>query len=432
MNKTLLMSLIAIGLLLIGGLGYRHLTAPDDTPRASAGGSARGMMGGRQGGAGLNSSAPVIQSIAAERVDRQPAVTLFGQTRFSQTWQVVSEVSARVSALHVDSGDRVSAGDLLLELDARDLNRSLARIETQIAEMEARIRQEQRQGETNAATLALQEELLAFNEQALRRATDLRDRNLASTSDVEAARRDMINQQQTVQNQRLVVERFDDDMAQLEAQRAGLELDREALLEDLEATQVRAPTDGLIDAINVRVGQSVSTNSDLLTLHSIDPFQIRATLPAGQIGLLNREQPLRGEMQWQGHTTELVLHNWGVSSRDGGVSVTFNMVDPSPPLVSDSYTTLRVYLPMLNDVIAVPASALYGNNRIYVVDDGRLRGEPADILGQDPDRAGEGYLIRADGVASGEAILTTRLDRPETGLRVQRLSDLQNGAERQP
>lgn len=426
MKKNLLMAALAAIILGGGWWGYQQLSTPDTTPRASAGGGARAMLGGRQGGAQLNSSAPVVQSIPAEFGNRQPALNLFGQTRFSETWQVSSEVAGRVQSISVQPGQRVSAGDALISLTARDLTRNLAQVGAQIEELNARIRQHALQAEADQATLMLQQELLALNEQSLRRVQDLASRNLASAADVEAARRDVINQQQNVRTQTLTVGRQDDDLARLQAELEGLRQEQLALEEDLAATEVHAPTDGLVEAIHVQAGQAVSNGGQLLTLQSIDPFQVRATLPASHIALLDRDNPLRGRMMWQGEETELTLHNWGISTSDGGLSVTFNMENPRPPLVAGSFGNLTVFLPEEEAVFSVPASAIYGNNRLYrITDEDRLQGHSVTIVGQDPQRNGEGYLVRASDIDPDAPILTTRLQRPETGLRVQPLDRLQ-------
>lgn len=419
--RQLITALAAILILSGGWWGYNQLTAPDSSPRASAGGGggARAMMGGRQGGANLNSTAPVVQSIPAEIDTLQPALNLFGQTRFSQTWQVTSEVTGRVNNIAVQAGQRVNAGDVLITLTARDLERQLAQVNAQIDNLNAQIRQHGLQADADQATLLLQQELLNLNEQALRRVQDLASRNLASASDVESARREVINQQQSVRSQSLTVGRQDDDLAQLEAELEALRQERLALTEDLEATQVRAPTDGLVELIEVQPGQSISTGGTLLTLQSIEPFQIRATLPATYIRLLDRENPLRGQMTWQGSETGLTLDSWGVTASDGGISVNFNLDNPSPPLVAGSFSNLTIFLPEERDVMSVPASSIYGNNRLYsITEDDRLQGHSVTIVGQDPGRQGEGFLVRAADIEPGAAILTTRLERPETGLRV--------------
>lgn len=421
MRKTL-PALIAVALLALGWWGYHQLTTQPDTPRASGGGSARGLMGGRVGAGNMNTTEPVVQTLRAEFSDRQPALQLYGQTLFGRSWQITSDLGARIEQIHISEGDRVEAGDALVSLDARELERSLSRARAEATELAARIRQERLQGESDARALALEEELLALNEQALSRIQGLAERNLAAAADVEAARRNVITQQQSIESRRLAVDRLDDNLDQLNAQLASLQQDIADLEEDLTLTSITAPETGLVETILVQPGQRISAGTELMVLQSTDSFQVRATLPASRAGLLSREEPLTGVMTWQGDTTELSLQSWGIRNEDGGIPVTFALTSPRPPLLAGQFGTLTVMLPTVESVLALPSGAIYGNNRVYTVDQGdRLQGHTARIVGQDPQHPGERYLVTAPTVADGDRLLTTRLQRPETGLRVQPL-----------
>ncbi|MFC3852728.1 efflux RND transporter periplasmic adaptor subunit [Salinispirillum marinum] len=424
MSRSLFVTLLSALLLAGGALGYFQLTkTPEEATRPQGRGGAGAMMGrGGPAGAGtLNTTVPTVRTQVAEFSTRQPAITLFGQTQFAQTYQIASPFSSTIERLDVRRGDPVVRNQVLLQLDTRTLERNLAQQHGQILDMQARIRQQVLQGEADIAALTLEREALSLAQDNLRRVQDLQARNLASSADVENARRSVISQQQSVQSRELAVARQDDTLLQLNAQLDGLEQQRNAIEEDIAAATIRAQVNGLVDTVTVQVGQNVNNGSALLTVQSTEPFQIRTTLPSQYLALLDRENPLRGRVDWQGNSTELVLTSWGLNANQGGVSVTLDLIDPRGPLIASTFVPLSLYLPAVEQVMSVPTNALYGNNRLYEVADGRLVERTADIVGEDPDRPGQAYLVRSDMPANAD-ILITRLERPETGLRVQRLN----------
>lgn len=422
--RSLFVTLLSATLLAGGALGYFQLTkTPEEAARPQGRGGAGALMGrGGPAGAGtLNTTAPTVRTQVAEYSTRQPAITLFGQTQFAQTYQIASPFSSTVERLDVRPGDPVVQNQVLLQLDTRTLERSLAQQNGQILDMQARIRQQVLQGEADIAALALEREALTLAQDNLRRVQDLQARNLASSADVENARRSVISQQQSVQSRELAVARQEDTLLQLNAQLEGLEQQRNAIEEDIAAATIRAQVKGLVDTVTVQVGQNVNNGSALLTVQSTEPFQIRTTLPSQYLALLDRENPLRGRVDWQDNSTELVLTSWGLNANQGGVSVTLDLVDPNGPLIAGTFVPLNLYLPAVDQVMSVPTNALYGNNRLYEVAEGRLVERTADIVGEDPNRPGQAYLVRSDMPANAD-VLITRLERPETGLRVQRLN----------
>lgn len=433
MNRSTLIIILSAAFLSLGALGYYGLTkepAQTAQPQGRGGPGAMAGWGGPAGAGTLNTTAPTVRTVTANYETRQPAITLFGQTQFARAFQVTSPISTTVDRILVRTGEPVVAGQALIQLDTRTLRRNLAAQEGQIVDMQARIRQQILQGDADVAALTLEREATQLAQENLRRVQDLQARSLASTSEVESARRALITQQQSLQNRELAVARQEDTLLQLNAQLEGLRQQRDALAEDLEAATLRAQTDGLVDEILVLPGQTVSTGTQLLTLQSTEAFQVRATLPSQHLSLLDRDNPLQGRVQWQGHLTPLELHSWGLNAAQGGVAVVLDMADPQPPLIAGTFTPLNLLLPAIENVMSVPANALYGNNRLYEVANGRLVEHTADIVGQDPERPGEAYLVRSS-AAQGARILITRLDRPEPGFRVQTLDTAQSTTERE-
>jgi hypothetical protein len=88
---------------------------------------------------------------------------------------------------------------------------------------------------------------------------------------------------------------------------------------------------------------------------------------------------------------------------------------------------LELQLPAVDDAIAVPRSALYGNDHVYRVSEGRLERVRVERLGESRgesqgelrgDDRGSRLLLRSDALRPGDRIATTQLPNAVDGLRV--------------
>ena len=82
---------------------------------------------------------------------------------------------------------------------------------------------------------------------------------------------------------------------------------------------------------------------------------------------------------------------------------------------------VEISLPDKNysSVFKIPSVAVYSGNVVYVVVDGRLAPRKIEVVGSD----GKDLLVSGD-LKSGDEIITTRLSKPGTGVRVD-ISSLQ-------
>ena len=74
----------------------------------------------------------------------------------------------------------------------------------------------------------------------------------------------------------------------------------------------------------------------------------------------------------------------------------------------------------MDNAIALPLHSLYGNRRIYLVDEDRLVGHEVVTLGHRLSADGElQVLVSAESLNAEDSILSTNLPKATTGLRVQ-------------
>lgn len=180
-------------------------------------------------------SEPVSELVA--RADTVPSpvptaaqLTMAGYLVARTSVEVAAEVPSTILALHVDEGDRVSAGTLIAELDG-----SLAATAFAIAEAEA-----------NAANWAIEilRTELAAAETALDRTRTLSERGLSSQATMDTAEA----------TARGLSSRLSEAIARRDI--AALEAERASLL--LEQYQVTSPIDGTVIDCAAQIGETVS------------------------------------------------------------------------------------------------------------------------------------------------------------------------------
>ena len=168
----------------------------------------------QSGDAGAPESTPFVETTAVEASDSR-RLSLTGEVRPRYETPLAFQIEGRIERRHVESGDRVEAGERLFHLDEKDLRENL---QAAIAEREVA-----------ESTLALA-------------SSDLeRDRRLL---------RDQHISQQTVDRTEL---REREARSQLNAAEARVELARNAL----DYAELRAPADGVITRVTGEPGQVV-------------------------------------------------------------------------------------------------------------------------------------------------------------------------------
>jgi len=364
----------------------------------------------------------LIETATVEPAGRHPVITLHGEIANPDRLSVRAPLSARVDAVPVADGQRVAAGDLLVALDRQDFQPVLDRARASLADLEAQIRQIEASHETDRAALAFEREIVENAETALKRNRDLRERNLASQADVDAARDALSQARLALNTRRERVATFDARLAGLKARRDAATADVAAARRDLDRARVTAPADGLVGEVQVTPGSLVNGNATLLDFLPWSGFEVRALIPTSRAETLSRALQ-RGEAplaRVHGTRQELRLERLAAEAGGQGVTGLFGFVEPDATLRVGQVLGLELRLPAVDDAVAIPRSALYGNDHLYRVVDGRLQRQRVERLGTAGGEDGmDGrLLVRAPSLAAGDRIATTQLPNAVDGLKV--------------
>ena len=199
-----------------------------------------------------------LQLAVAERRNLEIHAEAAGLIEPVRLVEVKSKASGEVLRIHVETGQDVERGALLVEIDPRDVRNAYAQAEADLAVAEAR---------------------LATAEAQKRRVEELRKANVVTEQEYESAALEEANAR-----------------AQLVKARTNLELARERLGD----VTVRAPIAGTIIQRNVEIGtiiasasQNISGGTLLLTMADLSQMQVRTLVDETDIGQIRPGQVAR-------------------------------------------------------------------------------------------------------------------------------------------
>ena len=300
----------------------------------------------------------------------QGSIRTFGVVEAQEEVNVAAELSGTVETVHVNEGDRVKIGQLLLELDSQKQGLALQQAGQQV----------------NGARAALDEARLKLQ----------RRRNLSEQETIS---------KEVLDNALLAV-----DAATATYQQA---LVSQQLAErELADTRIFSPTAGLVDIQAVEVGEAVMVGASLITLQAMQGLRVHTWVSEADIrhiraggkarviasGLAGRE--FRGSIEWVGVSADPDTGNFPVKL------ILTDETDTLRPGMTATAVLEGINIP---DVLLLPESALVDRDRrrvVFIVEqDGlqniaRLR-EP--LLA-----AGFGHRLHIlDGVAPGDLVVTS-------------------------
>lgn len=297
--------------------------------------------------------APVSVVTAPAQVDNlEITITESGQVQLGgqKTFNAPEDVT--VERILVREGERVSQGEVLLELRARDLQQNLdnALVREQIARNDLardRERIQERQAKLDRARDRFQESEELLDQGYISENEYLEDQNRVedALADLRDAEVQLANSELELRNQELQVRN-------LQAQ--------------LTDTQIVAPSDAVILDIEVNAGDGVEQEGDLLTIG--DPQQEAVIMQLNALNALDVEanMPVRVRMigpNPQTFTGRVArISPLAIASSDNDEQATVQAVvlldAPSETLIPGSTVSVEIILAQRTDVVTVPIAAI--------------------------------------------------------------------------
>lgn len=369
----------------------------------------------------------VVEVLEAKTTSLSPVIGLYARTETPRHATLSAAVNADVLQVMVREGQSVGKDALLLTLDQTDALLNKQQREADVLETKAQIQSENNQYRADLEALPHEKALLEFARKAVERARSLKKQNAASQAALDEALQAVERQQLVLNLRRLGITNHQARLARLQAalQRA------EALLQQAQVnwqrTQIKAPFAGIVSKLEVAPGERARSGMDLLDLYEQDSLELRAQIPSGHQAelrrLLENGQEIKASAQHGGKHLDLTLERFAgeIARNSGGLDAFFRIGEKGREVLRlGQFIALQLELPAQTGVVAVPHEALYGQNRVYVLQNERMHGVEVENLGQWFDSQKNSYtLIRSAETADGAKIITTHLPTAMEGLKVQ-------------
>ena len=365
-----------------------------------------------------------VRYVLAEPAARAPQIQLFGRVQSPRAASLTAVVTANVAEIPVRAGNRVSQGDLMIQLD--DTEAALARDRAKAARDEARAQLDttRLRYDSDKQNLVLEKKLASLATDNLERLQSLRGKNLVSQTQLDQAEEAKARADLSLAQRQLSVNDFRNELARMEARLASAEAQLKQAEIDLGRTRVDAPFDGTVTNVAVAPGERVRPGEPLISLFADTELEVRAQIPDRHLPAI-REGLMQGDLaastQLEGQTLALHLKRLAGDAMDarGGIDGLFEFADGVPAAALGRPITITLTLPKQDQLLALPATALHGLDRLYRIDDdNRLQRVEAEIVGESMDGNQSQLLLKAPQLRQGERIMTTQLPQAIVGLPV--------------
>jgi HlyD family secretion protein len=259
-----------------------------------------------------------VATATAEQGRFVETITASGRVVSAQSVEIKAEASGQVAAVPVGSGMAVRAGDLLVQLDPEDEQRTVARAEAAVAAGRARLEQSQvRLDQEERSVVLARARAAAQLDAAVVRAADsatraARQRDLlrqgvttsesadgaitseaGARSDLAAAR--LAIDEALLRETDIALRRT--EVAQAEADLRSRELDLDDARRRLAKTRITAPVDGTVTRVLVEVGQIVSSGittvgggTQVAAIADLSRLSVQVDLPESDVGRVHPGQ----------------------------------------------------------------------------------------------------------------------------------------------
>lgn len=369
-----------------------------------------------------------VSTVPVSYSDHTPRIALFGETVAARKVDLRTLVSGEVVATgnSFHQGGEVNTGDLLVELDRFDYEALVSEARANLAEARGRLREAEARIVSEREQLREALDQLALAEDDLERAGPLLSQGLLSQKALDDRRVVVSQREQAVRQRRNSITIEQARAEQQKAQILRLETAFERAQRNLDNTRLTAPFPGYLSGIAAQTGRMVGVNDTVATLTGRDLMDVRFNLTDAQYGrLATSEEGLIGRtvtVFWRSAGVdrtysariERVAAEFATSS--GGVDV-YARLDPfgdGVPLRAGAFVELELDDRTFRNAARLPETALYGSDRVYVVEDGRLVARSIELAGY----AGDDILVTGN-LKPGEDVLVTRISEIGEGLKVE-------------
>lgn len=366
-----------------------------------------------------------VEAAQAQRREIATYLTLDGQVAPLLESTLSFQQSGPVSAVYVNQGDRVSAGELLAKIDDSTLRAQLAQVEAQISQASSQaqssaanvpITQQSTTQAVASAKAALASAKLTYDQD-----TQLYKQGYVSQTQMEQARAQYAAAQSqyntAVANQGNTQVQSSQAAAAREAVRAA-QAQANVLSTQISQTSLYAPFNGVVTARLVDPGAMASPTTQVLKISKVDTVWVNVNVPDVDLAYVHSGTPVTftasqlGSRPFHG-----AISTVNAVPTQGTLSYEARIQQPNPDAALRGGMLVSVTLVKArhNNAIVVPRQAVaqtdQGSNVFVVGPDHKAMEVPVEV-GLQTDTLSE---VRSPKIGVGTMVITTRPDALQNG-----------------
>ncbi|MFM7206666.1 MAG: efflux RND transporter periplasmic adaptor subunit [Planctomycetaceae bacterium] len=369
---------------------------------------------------------------------------------------LAAEVAGRVAekSAACNEGQVVAKGTVLFQIDARDYELDVQRLEREQKQADLAIEEIDAEAEQNAEMLDLARRQVDLARREVSRLEGLKASRIVTESEHDRAIREELtaaNAVTTLGGQRRVLEKRRHKLTEAKSLAATM-LEKARL--DLARTTITAPMDGLIVEDKVEAGSFVAKGAPLVTIEDIGVTEVRTSLEMDDVARIwggRKVDPAADREALDAPATVTftigdAAFEWdGVLSRQQGRGLDektrtlpcrvivsdpaavraldrYGAAIPNLPataprsLMRGMFVQVHVHVDSPEPLVSLPEEAQRPNGEVWVMRDGRL-----EILKPRPVQAVAGRLVfesKTSGLLPGDRVVVSQIATPRDGMAV--------------
>lgn len=366
-----------------------------------------------------------VEAAQAQRRDIATYLTLDGQVAPLEESTLSFQQSGPISAIYVNQGERVSAGELLAKVDDSTLRAQLAQVEAQIAQASSQaqssalnvpITQQQTAQAAASAKAALANAKLTYDQDA-----QLYKQGYVSQSQLEQARSQYVAAQSqyntALANQGSTGIQSSNAAAARAAVRAA-QAQANVLRTEIGQTALYAPFDGVVTARLMDPGAMAAPGNAVLRVSKVNTVWVNVNVPDDDLPYVHAGTPATfNASQLGGRSFAGTIATVNAVPTQGTLSYQARIRQPNPNalLRGGMLVSVTIQKARHRNAIVVPRQAVaqtdQGSNVFVIGKDHKAQEVPVQV-GLQTDTLSE---VRSPRIGPGTLVITTRPDALQNG-----------------
>ena len=367
-----------------------------------------------------------VNSQIVKKSKLQPVISLIAQSISAEDIEITSAIEADVSQRWINEGDKVKKGHKLLSLDQTTFKLLVTQRKAEQNEIKALIDEEIKRNKTDKALLEKEKSLLAIANNAVTRAQTLEKSEMASSSQLDDAKRSSLSQQIAITQRQAAIENHPIRLMQLKAKLKSVDSRLALAQKDLSHTEILAPVNATVTEITLDQGEHVRKGTRLLKLYNNDRLELKALVPEKYLPSITKAMQNNTKLQgWVNINDEkqaVILERMSgeIQQNSAGSYLYFSINSNTKHYMLGQTFVLELTLPAIDNAFALPSDALYGTDSVFVIQEQRLKRIKVKWLGETRSQKNQNilFLITSNELQDGDTVLISKFANAMHGLKV--------------